>query len=72
MKGTGTNLKTITNNIEIAKKYRGIIKDEAIKKTAYDRVKKDAKDFGFSILGETESPIEGGDGNKEFLLYLKK
>lgn len=57
---------------EIAQKHKGVIRDEAEQKTAFDRVKSDAKNIGFKILGETDSPIYGGDGNKEFLLLLSK
>lgn len=57
---------------EIAQKSRGIIRDEAEQKTAFDRVREDAKKCGFNVSGETESPIYGGDGNKEFLLLLQK
>ena len=32
--------------------------------------KKFADENGFEIKGEVISPIEGGDGNVEFLLYL--
>lgn len=50
----------------------GIVKD----KNSQQRVLEDVKNFtvesGFRILGETESVIEGGDGNIEYLLFLKR
>ena len=30
-----------------------------------------ASDVGLSVIGLTNSPIKGGDGNTEYLLYLK-
>lgn len=58
--------------IDYAKKHKGIIKDEKIHKKVLENVKKCFKNANFSILGETMSSIKGGDGNTEFLLYLKK
>lgn len=52
----------------------GIIRDEAI----HERVVKDVLQFckenlrGFSLVGLCDSPILGGDGNKEFLFYARK
>ena len=58
--------------IDYAKKHKGIIKDEKIHKKVLENVKKCFKNANLSILGETMSSIKGGDGNTEFLLYLKK
>ena len=50
----------------------GIVKDSKLR----DKAVKDVADFGvscgFSLIGVTESPIKGGDGNTEFLAYFKK
>ena len=59
---------------EEVSKTSGIIKDFAI----HERVVNDVLDFaknnlsGFSLLGICDSPIRGGDGNKEFLFYAGK
>lgn len=59
---------------EEVSKTSGIIKDSAI----HERVVNDVLDFaknnlsGFSLLGICDSPIRGGDGNKEFLFYAGK
>ncbi len=59
---------------EEASKGRGIIKDPAVHK----RVVNEILDFcsrelaGFEFCGICESPIKGGDGNKEFLFYARK
>ena len=58
--------------LEYAKKHNGIIKDEKMHKKVLENVKNAFKNANFSILGEITSPIKGGDGNTEFLLYLKK
>jgi len=46
----------------------GIVKDQA----ARDQARADVRDFldgeGWKVLGETESPIKGSDGNVEYLI----
>ena len=54
---------------DIAKKYKGIIKNKTIHKEIVARVISYWKDCGFNIKGLTISPIKGGDGNIEYLLY---
>ncbi|MCR5584464.1 MAG: TlyA family RNA methyltransferase [Lachnospiraceae bacterium] len=51
---------------------KGIIKDKAVRDKAVADVSRFAEDTGFKVLGITASPIEGGDGNVEFLIFLKK
>ena len=50
----------------------GVVRDPAV----HDRVCAEAKDWvesqGWSVLGITESPITGPEGNKEFLLGARK
>ena len=54
----------------LAKKCRGVIKDEKV----HLRLLKDFCEFikvlGFSLSGLAVSPIKGGDGNREYLVYL--
>lgn len=50
----------------------GIVKDKSMLNVALDRVVSFAKTLGFSVLGSIQSPIQGGDGNIEFLIHLKK
>jgi 23S rRNA (cytidine1920-2'-O)/16S rRNA (cytidine1409-2'-O)-methyltransferase len=47
----------------------GIVRDPAAQQAAVQRVSAAMRDLGFSRLDVTESPILGGEGNKEFLLY---
>jgi len=48
----------------------GIIRDLETRKLVLDEVMAEAKLAGFTIHGVMDSPIEGGDGNKEFLMYM--
>ncbi len=47
------------------------MRDEADRQRALDEVKAVARGLGYQVLGETTSPITGGKGNVEFLLYLR-
>jgi len=51
---------------------KGIVRDEAVRR----RVCREIADFvaalGFEVLGPVPSPIEGGDGNREFLLGARR
>ena len=57
-----------------ADKGRGIIRDAAV----HERVIGEIRDFvarelaGAEILGVADSPITGGDGNREFLIAVRK
>jgi len=50
----------------------GIVRDENLRQKAIDRVKASADELGFKWHGLTESPIQGGEGNREFLCYLTR
>ena len=50
---------------------KGIVKSDAARKNAVDRVVSSAAVCGFENLGVVQSPIEGGDGNIEFLAYFR-
>jgi 23S rRNA (cytidine1920-2'-O)/16S rRNA (cytidine1409-2'-O)-methyltransferase len=57
-----------------ADKGKGVIRDSAV----HERVVGEIRDFvsrelaGAEILGVAESPITGGDGNREFLIAMRK
>jgi 23S rRNA (cytidine1920-2'-O)/16S rRNA (cytidine1409-2'-O)-methyltransferase len=57
-----------------ASKGRGVIRDEGVRKAALDGV----RDFalahlpGSRLVGTMDSPIAGADGNREFLLCLRR
>ncbi len=48
----------------------GIIKDPAIHQEVIEKIKKGIEAHGFLCKGVVESPIEGSQGNKEFLAYF--
>ena len=51
---------------------QGVVKQEKDRKVALDRVLASAAACGFEAVSVIPSPIEGGDGNKEFLAYFRK
>jgi len=57
--------------IEYARKHKGVVKDEKVHKKIVADIKATFENFGFVSKGVTTSPIKGGDGNTEFLIWLK-
>jgi len=51
---------------------RGVVKDKKVQAQVLREVLLHAKEAGFSVCGVTHSPIRGGEGNLEFLVYLHK
>ncbi len=50
----------------------GVVKDVEARQAALDRVASWLEGQGWAIQATTESPITGGDGNVEFLLWAKR
>ena len=50
----------------------GIVRDQALARDALKRVKSWLTDKGWHIAGDDMSPIKGGSGNTEYLLYAKR
>lgn len=50
----------------------GIVSDPLVHKKVIDVVTHGIQEHGFELIGVTDSPIEGADGNKEFLGYFKR
>ena len=50
----------------------GIVRDKRFLQIACDRVIASAAECGFTHLGTIDSPILGGDGNREFLAAFRK
>ncbi|MEM8569712.1 MAG: TlyA family RNA methyltransferase [Pseudomonadota bacterium] len=50
----------------------GIVRDEAATSRALERIKAFLIASGWRGLGDCESPIRGGDGNREFLIAAQK
>lgn len=51
---------------------KGIVKDEKIRRRVVEDIVEFSQQCGFEAAGLAQSPIQGGDGNTEYLLYLKK
>jgi 23S rRNA (cytidine1920-2'-O)/16S rRNA (cytidine1409-2'-O)-methyltransferase len=47
----------------------GIVRDEIVQTQAIEKVRRAVLDLGCSHTDVVESPIRGGEGNREFLLY---
>lgn len=50
----------------------GIVKNKKIHKKVLEQIYNFCNEIGYSILGLTFSPIKGGKGNIEYLIYLSK
>ena len=50
----------------------GVVTDEAARLRALEAVKTFVTASGWAVRETTDSPIEGGDGNREFLLWASK
>lgn len=50
----------------------GIVRSDKVRRAVIDDISAFAKNLGFAIADILPSPIEGGDGNKEFLMILNK
>ncbi len=58
--------------MEIASKYKGVIKSEEVRKETINKVIDSFLKVGYKNIGVIESPIKGGDGNIEYLAYFTK
>jgi 23S rRNA (cytidine1920-2'-O)/16S rRNA (cytidine1409-2'-O)-methyltransferase len=52
-----------------AKVQKGIVRDEAVHASVCKDIKNFIVERGWNVVGTIPSPIEGGDGNREFLIY---
>ena len=50
----------------------GIVSSEKVRRKVIDNLTLYFTTIGLTVSGITESPIKGGDGNIEYLMYLKK
>ena len=55
---------------ELARK--GVVRDAAARKAACEKIAALVKELGWEAIGLVDSPIEGGDGNREFLLGARR
>ena len=50
----------------------GIVRDPSIRAKALEAAKASATALGFCVIDALDSPIQGGDGNHEYLLRLER
>jgi len=50
----------------------GLVKDEAARLEALAGVRRFVEESGWTVRATTDSPIAGGDGNREFLLWARR
>lgn len=58
--------------VNYAKTHQGIVKDEKLHKKIVEDISRFYQNKGFKINGIITSPIKGGDGNTEFLIWIEK
>ncbi|BBU63637.1 TlyA family rRNA (cytidine-2'-O)-methyltransferase [Methylosinus sp. C49] len=51
---------------------KGVVRDEAIHAEVCARITTEVEALAWHVLGVIASPIEGGDGNREFLLHARR
>lgn len=56
--------------MSVAKKFKGVIKDERVHISLLKEFVGFLKTINFTLSGLALSPIEGGDGNKEYLVHI--
>lgn len=74
LKGGGTALALVKPQFEVGRGEvgkGGIVRDEGKQKKAVEKIREFAQGQGFLAAGQSESPITGAKGNREFWLRLK-
>ncbi|KAF2990504.1 TlyA family RNA methyltransferase [Methylocystis sp. MJC1] len=51
---------------------KGVVRDEKIHAEVCDKARREIETLGWRVLGVVASPIEGGDGNREFLIHAAR
>ncbi|MBM1172607.1 TlyA family RNA methyltransferase [Microvirga arabica] len=51
---------------------KGIVRDETVHRAVCEYMRAFVASLGFEVMGLIPSPIEGGDGNREFLLGARR
>lgn len=73
IKPGGSIVALIKPQFEVGKSglgKHGVVKDETLRQQAADGIKLFAADLGFTVNSVITSPITGGEGNIEYLIYL--
>jgi 23S rRNA (cytidine1920-2'-O)/16S rRNA (cytidine1409-2'-O)-methyltransferase len=75
VKENGVLIALIKPQFELEKKFlnkHGVVKSASVYPDILKRIEKAASDSHFDVKGIIDSPIIGGDGNKEFLMFATK
>ena len=75
LKAGGELICLIKPQFELEKRFlnkHGVVKSSSVYPTILDNIKQAAIRSNYDVKGIIDSPIIGGDGNKEFLLYAVK
>ena len=75
LKSDGDAVVLIKPQFEAGRKNldkHGVVKDKSVHRRVLTEIIDFANNIGFNAVGLTYSPIRGGDGNTEYLLYLTK
>ncbi|HEY8400705.1 MAG TPA: TlyA family RNA methyltransferase [Cytophagaceae bacterium] len=75
IKSGGNLVCLIKPQFELEKKQlnkHGVVKSSSVYPSVLKKIEQAAKDSNYSVKGIIDSPIIGGDGNREFLLYAVK
>ena len=51
---------------------KGVVRDEDAQREACERIEVKLTELGWTLIGRIESPIAGGDGNREFLVGAQR
>jgi 23S rRNA (cytidine1920-2'-O)/16S rRNA (cytidine1409-2'-O)-methyltransferase len=71
----GIALPMVKPQFEVGKEAvgrKGVVRDEALRQAAVERVATAANDLGFEVLGQVASSLPGPQGNVEFFLHLRR
>jgi 23S rRNA (cytidine1920-2'-O)/16S rRNA (cytidine1409-2'-O)-methyltransferase len=51
---------------------KGVVRDPALQHEACRRIETSLRELGWTVVGTMDSPILGGDGNREFLIGARR
>lgn len=75
LKDGGELIALVKPQFELEKKAlnkHGVVRSSSFYPKVLENIERVCKDSNFLVEGIIDSPIVGGDGNKEFLIYAKK
>ncbi len=72
LKKDGCIITLVKPQFEVGKEHtkNGIVRDEVLQQEAVSNIKQFGEKLGLIHKSQTESPISGGDGNKEYFIHF--